>query len=92
VLVQRLALFGLDQRHKLAGDFEPGARSRHKALRHDRLDLGEGFPALLGRDEAQVDLALGPGRDGIDGLAAGHHADIERDAVRRIAHDRGGAP
>ena len=39
---------------------------------------------VAGIDVAQVDLALGPRRDGVDALAAADQADIQRDAAVEV--------
>ena len=81
---QRLRALVLDERLELALDRERRRGARHGRAGDDLLDAAHGVGAVRRRDVAQVDLALGRGRDGVDRLPAGDQPDVHRRAARDV--------
>src|SRR3954465_15013862 len=70
VLEQTLRIWRLDQRLELACDCKCRAGARHSGGLDDLPDFCDRVLAIGRREVAQVDLALRPGRHGVDSLAA----------------------
>ncbi len=63
---------------------EFGAGAGDEAALDDGADAGHDVVLVAGIDVAQVDLALGPRRHGVDALAAADQADIQGDAAIQV--------
>ena len=74
----------LHQRQEFAADRQFRLGARHVAALDDGADPRHRIVAVRRIDVAQVDLALGPGCDGVDALPAAHQADVHRDAAIEI--------